>query len=137
MKTKRVCDKRLKDCEWGEWSDWSHCGCEICGEEPVSGRWFPVRWWVLCGKDVDVLWNAKHTSLFEKILKQKGNLYKYYKEITVHLLQFYLGANMLYGIIMQLGFTDSFGGFWEEILMPSSFQLDRTGMPRRSSTGRL
>jgi len=22
-----------RDCEWGEWSDWSHCGCEICGED--------------------------------------------------------------------------------------------------------
>ena len=27
-----------EDCEWGEWSDWSHCGCEICGEDQQGTR---------------------------------------------------------------------------------------------------
>ena len=89
--------KRLKDCEWGEWSDWSHCGCEICGEEPVSGRLFPVRWWVLRGKDVEVLWNAKHTSLFEKIFKQKGNFYS----ITRKLL--YICSSSIWELICNMG----------------------------------
>ena len=31
-----------EDCEWGEWSDWSHCGCEICGEDQRREfLWFP------------------------------------------------------------------------------------------------
>ena len=67
MKTKRVCHKRLKDCEWGEWSDWSHCGCEICGEEPVSGRLFPVRWWVLC---VGRMWTFCGTQNTHPFLKR-------------------------------------------------------------------
>ncbi|CAE7338382.1 unnamed protein product [Symbiodinium natans] len=22
-----------RDCEWSPWTDWSHCGCDVCGED--------------------------------------------------------------------------------------------------------
>ena len=98
MKTKRVCHKRLKDCEWGEWSDWSHCGCEICGEEPVSGRLSPGEVvgfvWEGCGRFVE---RKTHTSIFEKILKQKGNFYS----ITRKLL--YICSSSIWELICNMG----------------------------------